>query len=207
MHTLINAAFSRRRTVILLLLLLLSAGMISYVSIPKQAAPDIEIPFFNISVVYSGVSAEDSARLVVQPLERRLQGLDGLRQMTAHADEGFANILLEFDPGVDNQRALTDVRDQVDLTRPELPADAEEPVGSCLPEIQEDGRDLGLGQRQLADEALQVLDPCDFEPHDERRVVRDPLRVRLREADPDLGRERKEAHRRNPKIARWVLPS
>ena len=49
--------------------------------------------------------------------------------------------------------------------------------------------------------SLEVLDPRDLEPDEEGSVVRDPLRVRLREPHPDVRREREAVHGRNPRIA------
>ncbi len=128
MSGLIGAAFARPRTVLLLLALALFAGALSYARIAKEAAPDIEIPIFMVRIAYPGISAQDSARLLVRPMERQLQGIQGLRRMSAQSGQGFANITLEFRAGGDHQRALTDVRDRVDLARTELPAGAEAPV-------------------------------------------------------------------------------
>jgi multidrug efflux pump len=125
MHAVIAGAFARRTATVLLLVLVLVGGAWSYATIPKEAAPEIEIPLFNVSVVYSGISAEDSARLLVRPMERQLSGISGLRKMTALAGEGFAHIRLEFTPGGDHQRALQDVRDAVELAEADLPPGAE----------------------------------------------------------------------------------
>ncbi len=122
------ALFSRKRTLLLLLVVLLFAGGVSYVTIPKEAAPDIDIPFFVVNLSYPGITAEDSARLLVEPMERRLQSMTGLRQMTARAGEGFAVIIVEFDPGFDQQTALQSVRDETDNARPDLPGGAEPPM-------------------------------------------------------------------------------
>jgi multidrug efflux pump len=127
MNALIQAALDRARTVLLLLLLILTAGGMAYVAIPKEAAPDIDIPIFFVSVTYSGISPEDSERLLVRPLERELQPLEGLKEMQARAGEGFALIRLDFEPGYDNRQALADVREKVDLVRGELPPGTDEP--------------------------------------------------------------------------------
>ncbi|WP_142847498.1 efflux RND transporter permease subunit [Telmatospirillum sp. J64-1] len=128
MNTLIAAAFARSRVAVLMLLLLLVSGMFAYITIPKEANPEIEIPIFFVNVAYPGISAEDSDRLLVRPLQRELQGITGLREMRSQAGEGFALIQLEFDPGYDNDQALSDVREQVDLATPDLPPGAEAPV-------------------------------------------------------------------------------
>ncbi|TKA91065.1 efflux RND transporter permease subunit [Guyparkeria sp. SB14A] len=128
MNGLLAALFSRSRSVLLVLLALLAAGGTAYVQIAKEAAPDVDVPIFFVTVAYPGISPEDSERLLVRPLERELAGLEGLDEMQASAGEGFALVRLDFDPGYDNRRALADVREEVDLVRPELPPGVEEPV-------------------------------------------------------------------------------
>ena len=128
MSALISAAFLRARTTLMLLALLLLGGVFSYVTISKEASPEIEIPFFLVNITYPGISAEDSARLLIQPMERRLQSIDGLRKVTGQAGEGFASIMLEFDPGHDQATAFQDVRDEVDNATPDLPDGADAPI-------------------------------------------------------------------------------
>lgn len=128
MNGLLAALFSRSRSVLLVFLALLAAGGAAYWQIAKEAAPDVDVPTFFVTVAYPGISPEDSERLLVRPLERELGGIEGLDEMQASAGEGFALVRLDFDPGYDNRRALADVREEVDLVRPELPPGVEEPV-------------------------------------------------------------------------------
>ena len=127
MNALIQAALERARTVLLLLLLILGGGAIAYVVIPKEAAPDIDIPIFFVNVTYSGISPEDSERLLARPLERELLPVRGLKEVQSRAGEGFALIRLDFEAGYDNRQALLDVREKVDLVRPQLPPGTDEP--------------------------------------------------------------------------------
>ena len=128
MNGLLAGLFDRSRSVLMLLLGLLAAGGTAYAWIAKEAAPDIDIPTYFVTVAHPGISPEDSERLLVRPLERELSGIGGLDEIQASAGEGFALLRLDFDPGYDNRRALADVREQVDLATPELPAGAEEPT-------------------------------------------------------------------------------
>ncbi|MFN4273991.1 MAG: efflux RND transporter permease subunit, partial [Aliihoeflea sp.] len=128
MHAIIAAAFARTRTTLVVLVLILVAGAFSYITIAKEAAPEIDIPIFIVNVNYSGISAEDSARLLVEPLERRMQSIQGLRQMTGQAGEGFATMILEFRPGFDQQTALQSVRDETDNASADLPDGADQPT-------------------------------------------------------------------------------
>ncbi|MGI0152488.1 efflux RND transporter permease subunit [Pseudidiomarina sp. WS423] len=128
MKAFIAAAFSRNRAAILLLAVLLIMGSIAYATIPKEAAPEIDIPVFTVTVSYPGISTEDSARLLVEPLERKLQSIDGLDTLTAQAGEGFAMLQLEFAAGFDNEKALRDVKDETEKAEQDLPSDAEQPT-------------------------------------------------------------------------------
>ncbi|GHE20591.1 efflux RND transporter permease subunit [Halomonas urumqiensis] len=127
MRTLIAAAMARSRTTLMLLIALLLAGLAAWQSVPKEANPDVPIPMVYVSLSLEGVSPEDSERLLVRPMEQELRGIEGVRKLTAQATEGHAAITLEFDAGFDADQALTDVREQVDIARSELPAEADEP--------------------------------------------------------------------------------
>ncbi|WP_051906379.1 efflux RND transporter permease subunit [Methylomarinum vadi] len=123
----IDQAFARSRTIILLLLFILIVGAFSYQAIPKEAEPDIAVPFIYVSMSHEGISPEDAERLLVRPMEKELQGIEGVKEMTSVAREGHASVQLEFTAGFDNRQALQDVREKVDLAKTELPEDTEEP--------------------------------------------------------------------------------
>lgn len=118
----------RPKTVFVLMLALIIAGTATYISIPKEDAPDIDVPVFYVSVTQQGISPEDAERLLVRPMETELRGLDGLKELTAIASEGHAGFVLEFDVSFNKDEAMADVRDKVDLAKSKLPADADEPT-------------------------------------------------------------------------------
>lgn len=127
MNVIIDAALGHARTVILTLVLILTAGTVAYVEIPKEAEPDINIPIIYVSLNHEGISPEDAERLLIRPMEKELRGIDGVKKLTAKGFEGGANVTLEFEAGFDADKALTDVREKVDLAKPELPEDTDEP--------------------------------------------------------------------------------
>ncbi len=128
MRNLINAAFARSRTVLALLVLILISGTISYVTIPKESEPDVAIPIIYVSMSHEGISPEDAERLLVRPMEKELQSIEGVKEMRSNAGEGHASVLLEFDAGFDSDQALQDVREKVDLAKGKLPADTDDPT-------------------------------------------------------------------------------
>ncbi len=128
MFTLIDAALSRTRTMLTLLVFILVAGVATYLTIPKESSPDVTIPIIYVSVSHQGISPSDAERLIVRPLEQEMRSIEGVKEMTATASEGHASVVLEFNVGVDLAKAMADVRDAVDLAKPKLPADSDEPT-------------------------------------------------------------------------------
>lgn len=128
MYTIIDAALSRSRTMVTLLLLILIAGGITYITIPKESSPDITIPIIYVSVGHQGIAPEDAERLLVRPIEQELRSIEGVKEMSSTAAEGYASVTLEFNVGMDIDKVKADVRDAVDLAKPKLPAGSDEPT-------------------------------------------------------------------------------
>ena len=128
MFSIIDAALSRSRTMLSLLLLILIAGVATYFTIPKESSPDITIPIIYVSVSHQGISPSDAERLIVRPLEQEMRSIEGVKEMTSNASEGHASVVLEFNVGVNLDKAMADVRDAVNLAEPKLPADSDEPT-------------------------------------------------------------------------------
>lgn len=127
MYRLIDAAFDRSRTVIMLMLFLLGSGIVAYINIPKESEPDVPIPIIYVSMSHDGISPDDAERLLVRPMEKELQSISGLKEISSTASEGHASVLLEFDAGFDGDTALADVRERVDVAKSSLPAATDEP--------------------------------------------------------------------------------
>ncbi len=124
MNGIIDSAFSRSRVVGLALAMILAVGWFAYVSIPKEANPEIPLPLFYVHTGLDGISPNDAERLLIEPMEQEFSGLTGLDSMEAFASEGSASIQLEFQPGGDTDQALSDIREAVDRVQGELPDDA-----------------------------------------------------------------------------------
>ena len=127
MYTALAAMISRPRTILSCLAFLLFAGTIAYVNIPKEAEPDIKLPIVNVSMTLEGVSPVDAERLLIRPLDEQLTDLEGVEEMTARGFQGGASISIEFVAGTNIDYVLQEVRNKVDMARPEMPADMDEP--------------------------------------------------------------------------------
>ncbi|MFY8352024.1 efflux RND transporter permease subunit [Pseudoalteromonas sp. SSM20] len=191
MRTLIDASLSRTRTVLSIFILLIISGWVTYKNIPKEANPDVTIPFIYVSIVHDGISPEDAERLLVRPMEIELRAIEGVKEMTAVASEGHASVTLEFFAGTDPKEALADVRDKVSLAKAKLPSETEEPeVHEVLMEDQQPTITLTLSgdiperglltiARNLKDELESISSVLEVEIGGEREdmveIVVDPL--------------------------------
>lgn len=128
MNTIINAAINHYRVVLLCLVLIFVGGTYAYITTPKEAEPDITIPTIYINLTHDGISPEDSARLLVKPLETTLRTIEGVKMIRGIGREGGASVIVEFNAGIDTDLALLDVREQVDKARSELPDETKEPT-------------------------------------------------------------------------------
>lgn len=125
----LNEITIKNRIVIVVLTgILLLAGIYSYSAIPKESNPSVNIPIFVINTIYPGISPTDMEALVTQPIERELQGINGVDEITSTTLESVSSIVVEFDLDVSSVVASQRVREKVDLARAELPDDIEEPI-------------------------------------------------------------------------------
>lgn len=125
---LVELAIRNARLTISVLIFLMLAGAQAYMTIPKEAEPDIQIPIIYVSMHYEGISPEDSERLLLRPMETALKTITGVKEMTATAYQGGGNVLLEFQAGADLNKALDDVRTKVSEAKRDLPAGTDEPT-------------------------------------------------------------------------------
>jgi len=114
-------------TVAIAVMVLFVAGLMSYITLPRESNPDITIPVVLVTTPYVGVSPEDVEGLITIPLENELAGLRDVKKMKSTSAEGVSIVSIEFEPDVVIEDALQKVRDQVSKAKPKLPEDAEEP--------------------------------------------------------------------------------
>jgi multidrug efflux pump subunit AcrB len=121
-----DVAIRNRTTVAVLGFIIIVMGVYSYLTLPREAFPDIPIPYILVTTTYEGVSPEDIETSVTMKIEKELNGVRGVKEVRSSSAEGLSTISVEFTPDVPSDVALQRVRDRVDMA--ELPTDAKEPV-------------------------------------------------------------------------------
>lgn len=123
-----NYAIKLRSAVYVFVLVLALAGVVSYRNIPREGAPDITIPYIFVTSIYDGTSPMDMEKLVTIPLEKKISEIGGVKEVRSSSAESVSQIAVEFIAGQDIDLAKQMVKDKVDLARPDLPPDLDQPV-------------------------------------------------------------------------------
>jgi len=124
----IDYAISHARVFFGILIFIIAAGTTTYITIPKEAVPDVNIPIIYVSLSQKGISANDSERLLVKPIEDEVKTVEGIKEIRSTAYTGGGNVLLEFNAGFNADKAMEDVREKVDRAKGDLPNEADEPT-------------------------------------------------------------------------------
>ena len=104
------------------------AGLTAIRDIPKESSPDVKIPNVGVTVTQNGISPEDAETLIVKPIEREVDTIEGVEEIRSTASEGSANVRIKFTSSTDMDKALDDVKDAVDKAKVDFPEDANEPI-------------------------------------------------------------------------------
>ena len=123
-----SLAVENRTSVVVLFFFITFAGLVFYRAIPKESFPETEIPSIAVNTIYPGVSPADIESLVTRKIEEELNTISGLKELTSTSVEGYSSIVAEFETSTNMDEALQKVREKVDLARPEIPSDAEDPA-------------------------------------------------------------------------------
>ena len=116
-------ALKNKNTVFLLMSILMFFGIYSYTSLPKELFPDIVIPTVMVQTIYPGNPPVDIENLITRQLEKELESVDGIKELSSISSQDVSNIFVEFNTDVDIKTALQDVKDAVDKAKKDLPSE------------------------------------------------------------------------------------
>jgi multidrug efflux pump len=108
-------------------IILLLFGGIGFSYLGVRDYPAIDPPNINVSASYSGANADIIESQITEPLEKSINGIAGIKNITSSSSVGSSNINIEFELGVDMETAANDVRDKVSQAVRQLPQDLTAP--------------------------------------------------------------------------------
>ena len=128
MRNYIDAAVSRSRTTLSVFAATMLVGFVSYLAIPVELYPDVQVPLIVSTIIHEGISPEDAERLLAKPAELELKLVDGIVEVSSFSSEGAATLMIEFDIDFDSQNALSEVREAINRAKVRFPQSTEEPI-------------------------------------------------------------------------------
>lgn len=120
---------SLRRPVfaIVMNIIIIVFGVIGFSFLGVRDYPAIDPPNVNVSTSYSGANADIIESQITEPLEKAINGIAGIKNITSSSSVGRSNINIEFELSVDLEAAANDVRDKVSQAVRSLPQDLTSP--------------------------------------------------------------------------------
>src|SRR6056297_427680 len=162
--TITEKILKRPVTAIMMSLLVIGFGIFSLMNLKVTLYPTFNIPIMAVSVNYSNVAPDDMLRLVVEPIESVIMGVEGVESLDSNIRQGGAFLILRLKPGTDTMVTEQKVREAVDRIRPELPAEANEPFifqfdPDRAPIMQLSLESDALGLDELRTLSLEFIEP------------------------------------------------
>jgi hydrophobe/amphiphile efflux-1 (HAE1) family protein len=125
--TISDIALKRPVGSIVLSLLIILLGAVGYNFLGVRLYPAIDPPVITVQTSYTGANAEIIESQITEPLEKTINGIEGVKSITSQSALGISTITVEFELGSDLEKAANDVRDKASQGMRSLPQDLDAP--------------------------------------------------------------------------------
>ncbi|MBD3270055.1 MMPL family transporter [Candidatus Peregrinibacteria bacterium] len=129
-QTFMNYFINHFRVVILVIISVFVWGIFSFLQLPLESNPEVEIPFGIVTVSLPGASPSDVEELIIKEIEDEIVNIEGVKTVSSSALNSFASITVEFQANEDLDDAIRRLRDTVDSASGGLPDQANDPIVS-----------------------------------------------------------------------------
>ncbi|WP_448702322.1 efflux RND transporter permease subunit [Mucilaginibacter sp. AW1-3] len=102
-------------------------GVIGYTFLGVRDFPSVDPPIITVTTSYSGANSDVIESQITEPLEKAINGIPGIRNISSTSSVGSSNITVEFNLDADLETAANDVRDKVGQAQRQLPQDIDAP--------------------------------------------------------------------------------
>ncbi len=112
-------------------------GMVALLALPREEEPQISVPMVDIHVQASGLKAEDAAKLVTEPLETIVKGIDGVEHVYSQTSDDRVMVTARFLVGTPSDNAILRVHDKLRANMDRIPVGIPEPqiVGRGIDDV------------------------------------------------------------------------
>lgn len=125
--TLSDIALKRPVGSIVLSLVIILMGAVGFNFLGVRLYPAIDPPVITVQTNYTGANDDIIESQITEPLEKSINGIEGVKSISSQSATGTSTITVEFDLGADLEKAANDVRDKVSQAQKRLPQDVDAP--------------------------------------------------------------------------------
>ncbi|MBC58165.1 MAG: multidrug transporter AcrB [Confluentimicrobium sp.] len=112
----------------LFLLASLAVGLIALVALPREEEPQISVPLVDIHVQAAGLNAEDAVKLITEPLETIVKGIDEVEHVYSSTRDDQVMVTARFTVGLPSDTAILRVRDKILSNLDRIPKGIPQPL-------------------------------------------------------------------------------
>ncbi|MCB2117198.1 MAG: efflux RND transporter permease subunit [Rhodobacteraceae bacterium] len=112
-------------------------GVVALLALPREEEPQISVPMVDIHVQASGLKADDAAKLITEPLETIIKGIDGVEHVYSQTQDDYVMLTARFLVGTSSDAAVLRVHDKVRANIDQIPVGIPEPqiVGRGIDDV------------------------------------------------------------------------
>ena len=114
-------AIDNKIAVYVAVLIISIAGIVTYMTLPKENFPEVVFPQIYVATQYPGAPPSDIENLISKQIEKQVKSIAGVKKITSNSLQNFSNVIVEFQTNVDVAEAKREVQDAVDKAKPDLP--------------------------------------------------------------------------------------
>ena len=118
-----NLSLRNRTTILIFTLVMPFVGIELYLTLPKDSYPEIKLNQIYVGTPYPGNSPVDIENGITRPLEKEINTIAEVEEITSVSVPDYSTIIVEFPPSLDTEDALQKVKDAVDRAESDLPSD------------------------------------------------------------------------------------
>jgi len=161
--TISDIALKRPVGSIVLSLIIILLGIVGFNFLGVRLYPAIDPPIISVQTAYMGANAEIIESQITEPLEKSINGIEGVKSISSQSSVGSSNITVEFEVGYDLEKAANDVRDKVSRSMRSLPQDIDAPPAVSKADANSDPiimlgvQSTSMNDIELSDYAENVL--------------------------------------------------
>ncbi len=117
---------------VVMFIVLLILGVMSFRLLPVERFPNIDIPLVAVTITQAGASPSELETQVTKRVENAVASINGVKHVTSTITDGASSTSIEFELGIDTDRALNDVKDAISRIRADLPRTIDEPIAQRI---------------------------------------------------------------------------